>query len=256
MNTIAHLARRSPGRVSAASGAFWFFIFSFLIVATLSYKGVGVIKYPASAAKWPVIGSWLNTPDAVNETEREPGEYEEPTREEVLSDSVNTLTDQLAVIKESESLKQAEIDEQKAQVQALQADLAKLNDLIEVQKDAQRAAVAKVFERMEAGSAVKIMEGMLPERVAAVLGGMKDTAAAEILSAMDPARAQLITGIMAGFGDPPASLAKVDPDAETTPEISTPVGVTPAGVDAGAVISGEVPVKPGESPPVTRKGGG
>ncbi|HYE79397.1 MAG TPA: hypothetical protein VEI97_15535 [bacterium] len=241
---MVHMTRRARGRISAASGAVWFVVFALLIVATLSYKGVGVIKYPASAAKWPVIGKWLNTPEDTGLVEITPGETEELSMEDDLQSRVVRLDSLLANKQQELSIAQADNDKLRADIATLQADIARLQGLVDMQKETQRSAVAKIYERMEPSSAVRILDGMLPERVAAILGGMKDTASAEILGLMEPTKAQLITGIMAGFSEPLPSAALTQPAASAgEPSIAAPVTggtvVTPDGT-ADATGDGEV----------------
>lgn len=230
--------RRIHRGISAASGTLWFFVFAILIVATLSYKGVGVITYPPEAAKWPVIGQWLNVP----KVEPEPAGPRELTVEQQLTDLTNRQTQQIAVLQQQQSQYQADLDQREQEILRLQADLARLQDQLNLQKDAQKQAVAKIYERMEAEDAVKILEGMQPERAAIIVGGMKDQAAAEVLGLMDPPRARLISDILAGFTPPLESGDIRAPDAGRRPPLAA--GRAPGGATVAPGGGAITPVQP------------
>ena len=125
--------------------------------------------------------------------------------------------------------------------------MAEANGLINLQKDAQKDAVAKIYAKMNPGDAVKILEGMLPDRAAVILGGMGESQAAGVLAAMDPERAQLLTEIMAGYTPAPATPGAEPARPATTPIPAAPVPAPPQpGTNPGAEIKPptEGPIQP------------
>lgn len=215
--------------VSAASGVGWFFLFAFLTVAVLSYKGVGVIKYPPEAATIPVIGAWLNVPEPTITDEIDPA-ITEQTEQQKLEQQVRDLTARVENSQRSKTDLEVQLEQREQDILTMQADLARLTDQLNLQKDAQKQAVAKIYERMNAEDAVKILEGMEPERASIIIGGMKDDMAAEILAAFDPARARLISDILAGF-TPPLESGGV--------RLPTPTDAVPPGSEPPAPVTSE-----------------
>lgn len=214
------IGRHHHRGLSAASGVGWFFLFTFLTVAVLSYKGVGVISYPPEAADIPVIGGWLNVPAPAPDPEAAT-QGRRMTEQEILQQQVRELTAKLENHQRLKSSLEADLEQRNQDIVKLQADLARLKDQQNLQKDAQKAAVAKIYERMNSSDAVKILEGMEPERAAIIIGAMKQEMAAEILGGLDPSRARLISDILAGFTPPLAS-------ADVRPPVSPAAPPTPA----------------------------
>lgn len=224
------IGRHHHRGLSAASGVGWFFLFTFLTVAVLSYKGVGVISYPPEAADIPVIGGWFNVPAPAPDPEAAT-QGRRMSEQEILQQQVRELTAKLENHQRLKSSLEADLEQRNQDIVKLQADLARLKDQQNLQKDAQKAAVAKIYERMNSSDAVKILEGMEPERAAIIIGAMKQEMAAEILGGLDPSRARLISDILAGF-TPPLSSADVRPPVNpATPPTpaNTTVNVDPLG---------------------------
>jgi flagellar motility protein MotE (MotC chaperone) len=154
--------------------AIWVFACVLLIsVLAVALTVLDLIKYPASAIDWPVVGTFIAQNGSI---------IEEETDEETLEKApVPGVSDTEGIVKTSEdpttiylrdiSLKSQQIEDLNGQLESrgdkiaeLEEEIQSLRTQMESYKPENRKALVKIYDRMETPAAVEILSQLTPDR--------------------------------------------------------------------------------------------
>jgi flagellar motility protein MotE (MotC chaperone) len=148
----------------------------------------------------------------------------EITPQQQFEDQLRQLINDKAIKETKLSELQERVELKDEKIASLEAEIARLEGLIELTDETAVKNVAAIYEKMGAEEAVKILSKFDPEKTVLILKAMDEKRSAAILEGMDPDIAARITEIMAGFTNP---FKKPSPPA--TPPAGTPSANSPTG---------------------------
>jgi flagellar motility protein MotE (MotC chaperone) len=124
------------------------------------------------------------------------------------------------------SAAEVRLQEQIAQLKAVETQVQGLLAQMDEKADARMASLVKSYESMKPKDAANIFNGMEDSLLVDISKSMKPATLAAVLSSMEPKRAQTLTRLLANLSKPPANLTATPPAPISAP--ATPAAAPPA----------------------------
>jgi len=109
------------------------------------------------------------------------------------------------------SAAEARLNEQIAELKALETQVQGLLAQMDEKSDARMASLVKSYESMKPKDAATIFNGMEDQLLTDIAKSMKPATLAAVLSSMQPKRAEMLTRLLANLSKPPANLTQPTP---------------------------------------------